>query len=185
MTIERWVSWAEGVDLVAATNPRSTRPNIMVRAARIVHTPVGSAPCGMIVFQPTFSQPPLLMGFISTDIQIGNYFATSIFADTPFASSPTLAAKIVIDTTHLPNSVSAHILVDGHEIETEFSNLGNLTSIDRVAGSPQPFAQQGLESAAKNVSLKIDGESIDLHLLPMSMTGSAAAVWSPAGIYTR
>jgi hypothetical protein len=185
MTINNWMSWTGGVDLVASTIPGSTAPNVIVHVAHMVHTPVGSAPAGMILFQPDPAQAPLLMGFIATDLQVGNYFAPKIFADTPFASAPTLEAKIIIDTTHLPNSVSSHILVAGHEIEAEFSNLGDLVSIDRAIGAPLPFSQQGLEAATTNVSLKIDGQSIDIHLLPMGITGGAAAVWSPAGIYAR
>ncbi len=85
----------------------------------------------------------------------------------------------------MSNSVSAHILIDGFEIEVEFSNLGDLKSINRAIGSPLPFSQQGLEADAATVSLKINGESIDFSLLPMGITGGASAVWSPCGIYAR
>ena len=179
------MSWVDGVDLVGSTIPGSNQPNVIVHVARLVHTPVGSAPSGMIMFQPDPTQAPLFMGFVSTDPQVGNYFAPKIFADTPFATAPTLEAKIIIDTTRFPNSVSSHILISGYEIEAEFSNLGNLDSIDRAIGSPLPFSQQGLESTATQVSLKIDGKPVDIHLLPMGITGGAAAVYSPAGIYAR
>lgn len=185
MHINHWMSWADGVDLVASTIPGSTAPNVIVHVARIVHTPVGSAPSGMIMFQPDPTQAPLFMGFISTDPQVGEYFAPSIFADTPFENAPTLAAKIIIDTTHLPNSVSSHILIPGYEIEAEFSNLENLAQIDREIGSPLPFSQQGLESAATQVSLKINGKPVDIQLLPVGITGGASAVYSPSGIYAR
>jgi hypothetical protein len=185
MTLNHWMSWVDGVDLVGSTIPGSTQPNVIVHVARLVHTPVGSAPSGMILFQPDLAQAPLFMGFVSTDLHVGNYFAPKIFADTPFATAPTLEAKIIIDTAHLPNSVSSHILIAGYEIEAGFSNLGNLDSIDRAIGSPLPFSQQGLEAAATQVSLKINGKPIDIHLLPMGITGGAAAVYSPAGIYAR
>jgi hypothetical protein len=185
MTINHWMSWADGVDLVASTIPGSTTPNVIVHVARLVHTPVGSAPSGMIMFQPDPTQAPLFMGFISADPQVGNYFAPKIFADTPFESAPTLQAKIIINTSDLPHSVSSHILISGYEIEAEFTNLGDLGSIDRAIGSPLPFSQQGLEASATNVSLKINGEAIDIHLLPMGITGGASAVYSLAGIYAR
>jgi hypothetical protein len=185
MTISDWMSWEGGVDLAASTIPGSTQPNIIVHVARLVHTPVGSAPSGMILFQPDLEKAPLFMGFVSTSLEVGNYFAPKVFADTPFATAPTLEAKIIIDTSHLPNSVSAHVLIDGHEIEAELSNFESLVSIDRSIGSPLPFSQQGLEAAATKVSLKINGNSIATHLLPMSITGGASAVWSPTGIYAR
>jgi hypothetical protein len=185
MTISNWMSWEGGVDLAGSTIPGSTQPNIIVHVARLVHTPVGSAPSGMILFQPDLAKAPLFMGFISTDLQVGNYFAPKVFTDTPFEAAPTLLAKIIIDTAHLPDAVSAHILIDGYEIEAELSNFESLVSIDRSIGSPLPFSQQGLEAAATNVSLKINGNSIDTHLLPTSITGGASAVWSPTGIYAR
>jgi hypothetical protein len=185
MTIDRWMSWEGGVDLAGSTIPGSTQPNIIVHVARIVHTPVGSAPAGMILFQPDPTQPPLFMGFISTDLQVGDYFAPKIFADTPFESAPTLLAKIAIDTSDLPNSVSSHISISGYEIEAKFSNLENIASIDRAIGSPLPFSQQALEAIATNVSLKVNGEPVDVYLLPMGITGGGSAVYSPAGIYAR
>lgn len=185
MTINHWMSWEGGVDLVGSTIAGATTPNLIVHVARIVHTPVGSTPSGMILFQPDLAQPPLFMGFIATNLQVGNYFAPKIFADTPFAAAPTLPAKIIIDSADLPNSVSAHILISGYEIEVEFSNLGDLATIDRAIGAPLPFSQQGLEASATNVSLKINAQEIAVHLSPMSITGGAAAVWSPSGIYAR
>jgi hypothetical protein len=185
MTINHWMSWEGGVDLVASTIAGATAPNLIVHVARIVHTPIGSTPAGMVLFQPDLAQPPLFMGFIATDLQVGNYFAPKIFADTPFAAAPTLPAKIIVDSSELPNAVSAHILISGYEIEVEFSHLANLASIDRAIGAPLPFSQQGLEAAATKVSVKINAQEIAVHLLPMSMTGGAAAVWSPSGIYAR
>ncbi len=185
MTVSKWMSWEGGVDVVGSTIPGSDAPNLIVHVARIVHTPVGSAPSGMVLFQPDPQQPPLFMGFVSTDLVVGNYFAPHIFADTPFASAPTLQAKIIIDSSHLPKSVSAHVLIPGYDIEVEFSNLGDATTIDRAIGAPLPFSQQGLEAAATDVSLKINAKSVEFHLLPMSITGGASAVWSSAGIYAR
>jgi hypothetical protein len=181
----QWMAWEGGVDLVGSTIPGSNQPNLIVHVARIVHTPVGSAPSGLVLFQPDPQQPPLFMGFVSTDLRVGNYFGPKIFADTPFAGAPTLIAKIIIDTSRLPNSVSSHVLIAGYEIEVEFSNLGNLEKIDRAIGAPLPFSQQGLEADATEVSLRINGESIEFNLLPMSISGGAAAVWSPTGIYAR
>jgi hypothetical protein len=185
MTVTQWMAWEGGVDLVGSTIPGSNQPNLIVHVARIVHTPVGSAPSGLVLFQPDPQQPPLFMGFVSTDLRVGNYFGPKIFADTPFAEAPTLLSKIIIDTSRLPNSVSSHVLIAGYEIEVEFSSLGDLTKIDRSIGSPLPFSQQGLEADAATVSVKINGDPIEFNLLPMSISGGASAVWSPAGIYAR
>ncbi|AFY91558.1 hypothetical protein [Chamaesiphon minutus] len=185
MTVSNWMSWEGGVDLVGSTMPDSDVPNLIVHVARIVHTPVGSAPSGMVLFQPDPQQPPLFMGFVSTNLLVGNYFAPHIFADTPFAGAPTLEARIIIDSAHLPKSVSAHILIPGYDIEVEFSNLGNATKIEREIGAPLPFSQQGLEVTATDVALQINGKPIDFQLLPIGITGGAAAVWSPCGIYAR
>jgi hypothetical protein len=185
MALNQWMAWEGGVDLVGSTIPGSNQPNLIVHVARIVHTPIGSAPSGLVLFQPDPQQAPLFIGFVSTDLQVGNYFSPKIFADTPFAGAPTLMAKIIIDSSHLPNSVSSHVLIEGYEIEVEFSNLGDLQSIDRAIGAPLPFSQQGLEADAANVSIKINGEPISFNLLPMGITGGASAVWSPCGIYAR
>jgi hypothetical protein len=185
MTMTQWMAWEGGVDLVGSTIPGSNQPNLIVHVARIVHTPVGSAPSGLVLFQPDPQQSPLFMGFVSTDLRVGNYFGPKIFADTPFAEAPTLLSKIIIDTSRLPNSVSSHILIAGYDIEVEFSNLGNLEKIDRASGVPLPFSQQGLEADAATVSVKINGDSLAFDLLPMGITGGASAVWSPCGIYAR
>ena len=44
MSISKWMSWEGGVDLVAVTSPDLQMPNVIVHVARMVHTPVGSAP---------------------------------------------------------------------------------------------------------------------------------------------
>jgi hypothetical protein len=58
MPVSSWMSWEGGVDLVAATSPGSPLPNLIVHVARMVHTPVGSAPSGMVLWQPDPKGPP-------------------------------------------------------------------------------------------------------------------------------
>jgi len=45
MAVTQWMSWEGGVDLIAVTAPDVAMPNVIVHVARMVHTPVGSAPC--------------------------------------------------------------------------------------------------------------------------------------------
>jgi len=46
------MSWEGGVDLVGATSPEAQQPNVIVHVARLVHTPAGSAPAGMLLYHP-------------------------------------------------------------------------------------------------------------------------------------
>ena len=48
-----------------------------------------------------------------------------------------------------------------------------------------PFFQQGLEAAASQASLEVDGVKIDLVIPPVGITGGPGAVSSPAGVYGR
>ena len=64
MNITNYMSWVGRVD-VAGVHGLSETPNIIVHVARMVHTPAGSAPAGMILIQPDPAAPPTLMGFIS------------------------------------------------------------------------------------------------------------------------
>ena len=50
--VTKWMSWEAGVDLVAVTSPDLQMPNVIVHLGRMVNTPVGSAPSGMIFWQP-------------------------------------------------------------------------------------------------------------------------------------
>src|SRR5688572_18542458 len=65
--ITSWMSWEGGVDLCAATQGGLAMPNVIIHVARMVHTPNGSAPAGMILYQPDPAAPPLVMGFCSPD----------------------------------------------------------------------------------------------------------------------
>src|ERR1700712_574809 len=95
--MQQWMSWEGGVDLVAATAPGLPMPNVIVHVARVVHTPIGSAPAGLLFWQPDPAAPPAIMGFICTSVAIGKYFGPSIFAGTPFENAPVLEAAIAIE----------------------------------------------------------------------------------------
>ena len=49
---DNWMSWQDGVDLVAVTDPSLTQPNVIIHVAGVVHTPFGTAPSGMVLYQP-------------------------------------------------------------------------------------------------------------------------------------
>ncbi|WP_394794205.1 hypothetical protein [Armatimonas sp.] len=184
MQVTNWMSWEGGVDMVATTVPGGAQPNVIVHLGRIVHTPLGSAASGMVFYQPDPSAAPLFMGFVSTDPQIGAYFGPNIFAGTPFESAPTLEAQIEVFTA-LPDSVGVRVKIEGFEIETTLSELGPLELVERPFGAPLPFVQQGVEAAASQMTLTINGESITIYPVPVGLAGGPSASWSPTGVYSR
>lgn len=184
LKVMQWMSWQGGVDLVGLTNANLKQPNVIVHLARMVHTPVGSAPSGMVLYQPDPSKPPEIMGFVSSNPKVGAYFGPNIFKGTPFETAPVLKAKITIDDKNSATMVSSKIIIGKHIIEITLSDLGPLEQINRPMGA-LPFTQQGLEAATVQAKLKINGLDVPVIVPPMGMSGGAAAVWSPSGLYAR
>jgi hypothetical protein len=184
MAIKEWMAWEGGVDVAGFTASGLQLPNLIVHVARSVHTPAGTAQAGMIFWQPDPSSAPVVAGFVCPDSMVGAYFGPKIFAGTPFEKLPALGARIEV-RTQLPISVSARIEVAGHVFEVLLGELGESELVQRAAGSPLPFAQQGVEARAARASVKIDGKHVALTLPPFGPSGGPAAVWSPAGIYAR
>ena len=185
MAIEQWMAWEGGVDLVALTQEGSEMPNVILHVARMVHTPVGSAPSGMVLWQPDSSAPPQLAAFISTDPQVGAYFGPNIFAGTPFENVPVLKAQIEI-FIDLPDAVGARVTIEeaGMVFESRLTSPGALEQINRAPGF-LPFTQQGLEACGQSATLRLNGEEIALTLPEWTMSGGPAACWAPCGIYAR
>lgn len=184
MQVLNWMSWEGGVDLVATTTEVATLPNVILHVARMVHTPVGSAPAGLILFQPEPSGDPEIFGFVSPDPDVAAYFGPHIFAGTPFENAPYLEGDIEVRVDY-PNSAFARIDVAGRTFEVIFSGLGPQEMVNRPAGSPLPFAQTGLESAAQNVTVNQDLSPISIVVPPIGISGGPAAVYAACGIYTR
>ena len=178
------MSWEGGVDLVAVTQSGLAMPNIIVHVARMVHTPVGSAPSGMVFYQPDPAAPPVLMGFVSHDMNVGKYFGPKIFAGTPFENAPVLSAKIEIDSSK-PGEVSASVTVGGFVLKTRLSGLKATELIQRAPAAMPPFWQQGVEAAAASAEFTVNGNRVAIQLPPVGITGGPAAVWSPCGVYAR
>ena len=178
------MSWEGGVDLVAVTQSGLAMPNIIVHVARMVHTPVGSAPSGMVFYQPDPTAPPALMGFVSHDMNVGKYFGPKIFAGTPFENAPVLSARIEIDSSK-PGEVSASVTVGGFVLKTRLSGLKTAELIQRAPAAMPPFWQQGVEAAASAAELTVNGNRVAIQLPPVGITGGPAAVWSPCGVYAR
>jgi hypothetical protein len=182
-TINNYMSWEGGVDLVAVTQAGLAMPNVIIHVARMVHTPAGSAPSGMILYQPDPAGAPAVIGFISQDAQVGAYFGPKIFAGTPFEQAPVLAAEITVETG--AGRASSRVKVGDHLFEVEMTALGALESIHRDAGGMTPFTQDVIEAMAGSVSLKVNGAAVPLILPPVGISGGAPAVFAPAGIYAR
>lgn len=156
---------------------------VLVHAAAMVHTPVGSAPAGMVLFQENSNEAPSLMGFISTDQAVADYFGPNIFAGTPFESAPGLVAEISI--TRGDSSCSSEVKVGDTHIAITLGDLGPTLRSTREPSDHTPFSEQILERAAGNASLKVNGEEIALALPPNTPGTAAPVAFTPAGIYSR
>ena len=183
MSIANWMSWEGGVDLCAVTAAGAQQPNVIVHVARMVHTPVGSAPAGMLLYQPDPTQPPALAGFVCENERVGAYFGPHIFAGTPFEQAPVIKAAIEIE--HEGNQARSRVEAGGHIFETTLSNLTPAMLVQRHPAPGTPFIQQGLEHAAGQATLTVDGKPLALSLPPAGLTGGPAAVWAPTGLYAR
>jgi hypothetical protein len=173
--IKHWMSWEGGVDLVGMTAAGLAMPNVIVHVGRLVHTPVGSAAAGVILWQPDPAGAPAVMGFFATDAKVGAYFGPTLFAGTPFEQAPVMAAKVEVQLG--ADGGSARIEAGGHLFETKLGGLGPATLIPREPGM-QPFWQQGVEQPASRASLKIDGKEI-------ALASTAGSVVAPSGVYAR
>jgi hypothetical protein len=185
--VNNWMSWEGGFDLVALTQAGLPMPNVIVHVARMVHTPVGSAPAGMVLI-PGPTGAPQVMGFVSPDAKVASYFGPKIFAGTPFENAPVLQGSIDITTSLAGNtlaSVGATVKVSGMTIAATMTGLGTLASHTRAPAAMPPFAQMVLESVASAATLTTNGTSVPLIIPPVGISGGPAAVWSATGIYTR
>ena len=183
MAKNNWMSWEGGVDLIAKTSGEIEMPNVIVHVARMVHTPVGSAPSGMIFWQPDPTAAPLAFGFVSSDEKVAGYFAKHIFAGTPFENASSIIGIITIDISG--DQASARVEIPGFVFETHLSNFGDQELIDRAPVPTAPFHQQGLEAPANHACLKVNGEKIALTIPPVGITGGPCAVLAACGLYAR
>jgi len=181
--VTNWMSWESGIDLVAVTAPYLQMPNVIVHLGCMVNTPAGNAPSGMIFWQPNPAALPEVMGFVSTDETVGKYFGPHIFADTPFENAPLLKATIDIHITS--EKAVATCIVGAYTFEVEMSDFSTPYLIDRKPAAMPPFYQQGVEIHAKKVVLKVNGETINIIIPPVGITGGPASVVSPNGVYAR
>lgn len=182
MSVAQWMSWEGGVDLMALSSADMPMPNVIVHMARIVHTPVGSAPSGMILL-PDDKGMPKVMGFVSTDKTVGDYFGKNIFAGTPFESAPTIVGDIAVELNY-PHSVKVTIKIEGYDIVSELLNLGETVRVSRQ--SPNlPFHDDSLEANAGSVRLTVNGKEVSVVVPPVGMSGGYPAVYSATGFYSR
>lgn len=180
----RHMNWEGGVDLVACTEADLPMPNVIVHLARRVTTPAGSAPAGMVLWQPDPDAPPALMGFVSPDPKVAAYFGPAIFAGTPFEKAPAIEAGIRI-AEESPGVVSAHVNLPGYIFDVTLRGLGPVRVANRAPSDATPFHQQTLEAEPSSVELKVNGAKIPVIVPRIGISGGPAAVWAPAGIYSR
>jgi len=183
MVVSAWMSWEGGVDLTAMTEPKLEQPNLIVHVARMVHTPVGSAPSGMILYQPDPTKAPTLFGFVSHSQTVGKYFGPRVFAGTPFEQAPVSSASIEILTSG--DAATAFIKAGGIEIRVRLDDIDTLLSVDRAPGPGGPFHQHVIEGAAASVTVEVDGKNLPVYLPLQGIGGGSPAVFTPAGMYSR
>ena len=181
--VSKWMSWEGGIDLVAVTSPDLQMPNVIIHLGRMVNTPVGNAPSGMVLWQPDPNAAPAVMGFVSTNHEVGKYFGPNIFADTPFEQAPVLDGTIAIQIGG--SNAVAKLEVNGYVFQVEMSDFSDPYLIDRKPSAMPPFYQQGVEIHAKKVSLKVNGEPVSIIIPPVGITGGPASVVAPNGVYAR
>lgn len=184
MNVSQWMSWEGGVDLVAMSDPGLESPNVIVHVARLVHTPLGASPAGLIMIPnlDDLTGAPLVMGFIAQEVQVGAYFGPQIFADTPFENAYVLQANIEVQIGS--SSGAARIEVGEYVIEMLLSDTSAPYIVDRPIGA-LPFVQQGIERSAGAVSLTINGREVPLTVPQIGISGGPAAVLAPCGLYAR
>lgn len=183
MVINSWMSWEGGVDLIGKTNEQLEAPNVIVHVARIVHTPVGSAPGGMIFWQPDATAPPLAFGFVSTDAKVAGYFASHIFVGTPFEGAPAILGTIDIQID--AEQATARVEIPGFVFESHLSHFSEAGLIHRAPMATAPFYQQGVEAAAAHACLKVNGSEVPLVIPAVGITGGPCAVVAACGVYAR
>jgi hypothetical protein len=181
--IKTWMSWEGGIDLVGLTAPGLTMPNVIIHLGRMVNTPAGNAPSGMILWQPDSSAMPLVMGFVSTNKAVADFFGPNIFAGTPFEQAPSLTGTI--DIRYDKNGANAKCVIGDFTFEVEMSELGEPYLVERKPSAMPPFFQQGVEYHAKKASLKVNGKLVELIIPPVGISGGPASVVSPNGVYAR
>lgn len=182
MSINAWMSWEGGVDLVAMTAPEVASANVIVHVARMVHTPVGSAPSGMILWQPNANEAPQIMGFVSTDENVGAYFGPHVFAGTPFENAPVLLAKMTFDIGE--DAATARVEVGDFVFESRLTQLQAAEVVAREVGA-LPFVQNGLEAIAATATLQVNGENVPIFVPEVGLSGGPGAVFAPIGWYAR
>lgn len=180
---EKWMSWEGGIDVAGMTQPGLPMPNVIVHVAKVVHTPVGSAPSGMIFYQPDPTGAPVVMGFVSTDPTVAAYFGPNIFAGTPFEGAPALDGTI--DVTWTADGYRSRTEAGGHVFEVTMAKAAEAAAIDREPAAMTPFRQQGTEAGTGAVTVSVDGEPVALTVLPQGIAGGPGAVWAPCGVYSR
>lgn len=181
-TVTKWMSWANGVDLGAQFQGKEDSI-IIIHVAAMVHTPVGSAPSGMILVQESSDQAPSIMAFISENLKVANYFGPNVFADTPFENAPALEARISV--THNEHSCAADITIGETSIQVTMDHLAHTTRASRQPNEENPFTQHVLERPTNSATLCINGETQNIVIPPSPENNPPSSAFTPTGIYSR
>ncbi len=178
-----WMAWEGGMDVAGVTDKNYKMPNVIFHVANMVSTPAGKAASGLILYRPDTLKAPIVMGFVSTNKTVGDYFGPKIFAGTPFEKAPTVMATF--DIKYDAKGATAKVVAGGHTFECSMTDVGKPYLINRAMGSPMPFYQQGVEMTAGKTVLKVDDKEVTLFIPPVGIGGGPGAVVSVNGVYAR
>jgi len=137
----------------------------------------------MILIPDTDGNGVQAMGFFSEDQNVGEYFGSKIFAETPFEHAPVLPTTIHISTGG--DEVSAEIETRSFSIKSVLSGLGKIALVSREPAVITPFVQQGGERKAAQVKVYINDKRLGFQILKIGISGGPGAVYSPFGSFSR
>jgi len=173
MALNHWMSWESGMEVTAATAHEA--PSLVLHLARMLHTPVGSARGGMLLWQPDPRGAPLALCSVTTDSRVGDYCRSHIFAGTLFGNAPPVLGDISIEVH--PDDVFARIDIPGFIFELRLSGIATPALSDSLPTPSSPCHQKAIRSEIHRTTLKLNGRTVDL--------ASAESIFSPCGFKVR
>ena len=86
---------------------------------------------------------------------------------------------------HAHKECHQFLIAASGSFEIEMSDFSDPYLINREPAAMPPFHQQGVEIHAKKATLKVNGETINIIIPPVGISGGPASVVSPNGVYAR
>lgn len=174
MALNHWMSWESGIEVTAATTADGA-PSLVLHLARMLHTPVGSARGGMLLWQPDPRGAPLALCSVTTDSKVGDYCRSRIFPGTLFENAPPILGDISIEVH--PDDVFARIAIPGFIFDLRLSGIATPILSDSPPAPSPPCHQRRIRSDIHRTTLKLNGRTVDLAF--------SQSIFSPCGFKVR